>query len=70
MISLRSLPLFNVKKKKPKKKIYSLNKLLSDEEKKELLALQRQRQSADLKKINSVTLNINGQEKNNKEDNE
>lgn len=67
---MRSLPLFNVKKKKPKKKVYSLNKLLSDEEKKELIALQRQRQSADLKKINSVTLNINGQEKNNKEDNE
>ena len=66
---LRSLQLFTVKKKKPKKKIYSLNKLLSDEEKKELLALQRQRQSEDLKKINSVTLNINGQEKN-KEDNE
>ena len=66
---LRSLQLFIVKKKKLKKKIYSLNKLLSDEEKKELLALQRQRQSEDLKKINSVTLNINGQEKN-KEDNE
>ena len=66
---LRSLQLFNVKKKKLKKKVYSLNKLLSDEEKKELLALQRQRQSEDLKKINSVTLNINGQEKN-KEDNE
>ena len=66
---LRSLQLFTVKKKKPKKKIYSLNKLLSHEEKKELLALQRQRQSEDLKKINSVTLNINGQEKN-KEDNE
>jgi len=59
-----------VKKKKLKKKVYSLNKLLSDEEKKELLALQRQRQSADLKKINSVTLNVDGQEKNNKEDNE
>ena len=66
---LRSLPLFNVKKKKPKKKIYSLNKLLSDEEKKELLALQRQRQSEDLKKINSVTLTLDGQEKT-KKDNE
>ena len=61
--------MFNVKKKKLKKKVYSLNKLLSDEEKKELLALQRQRQSEDLKKINSVTLNINVQEKT-KEDNE
>ena len=66
---LRSLQLFTVKKKKLKKKVYSLNKLLSDEEKKELLALQRQRQSEDLKKINSVTLNINGQEKT-KKDNE
>ena len=62
--------MFKIKKQKPKKKVYSLNKLLSDEEKKELIALQRQRQSEDLKKINSVTLDVNGKKESKQEDNE